>query len=349
VFLATTLCITWGIAQVTAQYKGENAFLNPDIPPLGMLVPAFVAICIEVFWAKDSKIYFRKYHEKPRLIFLAYLLITLLLGVITIVALTTQIIPEGLRFASNILFVLWPLLVIRLYKTHGEDSFKRAGLQLGDTQQGVKFIIGVVIFLLVQSALNGVLNLGQFKGVQDHIYGIQIPEIYFPVVLVGYLMLTIVGSPLGGLMLTFGEEYGWRGFLQRELSPLGCRLGAFIVGLVWAVWHIPIISSGVHTYPPTLIGFTFSFVFFILWGFVQSYSVLKTGSIWVAVFLHGVVNSVYAFTITYVLRPEDMLFSFGLGAYGLVILSIIVFLILRDPIWGSTAVDGEESDLIYAG
>jgi membrane protease YdiL (CAAX protease family) len=75
--------------------------------------------------------------------------------------------------------------------------------------------------------------------------------------------------------------------------------------------------------------------FFVLWGIVQSYSVLKTGGIWVAVFLHGVVNSVYGFLITYFVRPVDILFSFGLGIFGLLSLALIVVAILRDPLWRS--------------
>jgi membrane protease YdiL (CAAX protease family) len=75
--------------------------------------------------------------------------------------------------------------------------------------------------------------------------------------------------------------------------------------------------------------------FFLLWGFVQSYVVLKSGSIWVAAFIHGLVNSLYAFQINYLVRPENALLSFGLGIYGLAILSVIVLLILRDPVWKS--------------
>ena len=76
-------------------------------------------------------------------------------------------------------------------------------------------------------------------------------------------------------------------------------------------------------------------MFFVLWGFVQSYAVLKTGSIWVAAFLHGVVNSVYAFMLGYVVRPEDKVLSFGLGLYGLACLAVVVLFVLRDSIWGT--------------
>ena len=112
------------------------------------------------------------------------------------------------------------------------------------------------------------------------------------------------------------------------------------------MWHLPVILSGVHTYPPTPLGLLLALVFFALWGFVQSYAVLKTGSVWVAAYLHALVNSTYAFTLTYLVRPADKVFSFGLGVYGLLCLAAIVLLILRDPVWHGQAGAVEASEAL---
>lgn len=60
---------------------------------------------------------------------------------------------------------------------------------------------------------------------------------------------------------------------------------------------------------------------------------VKTQSTWITAFLHGLVNSVYAFTLDYGVYPEDKVRSFGLGLYGLTYLAVVVLLVLRDPIW----------------
>lgn len=337
-FIFATLGLTWGIHWFTAQHAGGEAFLNDALPPLGMLIPGFVALIIEVFISKESRLHFRKFKEPPRLIVFAYILLTFLVGVITVLGWFTRVPIDLLSALGEILFVLWTLLIIRLYRQCGEESFRLAGLQLGDAERGIPFVIGIVLFFLIQTGLNWVFGLGEFQGLQRYIEGIPIPQAIYPLALVGFFILAVVGTPLSGLAATFGEEYGWRGFLQRELRPMGLRSSTFFIGIIWATWHIPIISSGVHTYPPTPIGYLFAYVFFVLWGFVQSYAVLKTGSVWTVAFLHGVVNSVYSFTLTYLVRPDDKLFSFGLGAYGLVCVVVVVMMILRDPIWSTLQV-----------
>lgn len=43
---------------------------------------------------------------------------------------------------------------------------------------------------------------------------------------------TVIIGPLLGLIITFGEEYGWRGFLQRESIRLGRIRGVFLLGVI---------------------------------------------------------------------------------------------------------------------
>lgn len=332
-FLVSTFALSWGATLITTISTEQDAFVRSELPPLGMLIPAFVALLIELFFKRESKIYYRRITRIPRLIIFTYLLLTVLVGFMTVGSLFVEIPSSVLRSLGSALFVLWTLLIIRLHRRNGDASFKRGGLQLGDSKRGWMLGVGVVLFLLIQAGLNWVFGFGDFQGMQECIEGIPVPRELYPFALGAFLLLSIIGTPLGGLAATFGEEYGWRAFLQTELVKLGRRRGVFIVGLIWGIWHIPIILSGVHTYPPTSIGFLFALVFFILWGFVQSYAVLKTDSIWVAAFLHGLVNSVYAFSLNYLVRPENKLFSFGLGFYGLLSLGAVVLVILRDPVW----------------
>lgn len=49
-------------------------------------------------------------------------------------------------------------------------------------------------------------------------------------------------SAIIGLILLFGEEYGWRGFLLKELAAVKGKIySAIAVGIIWALWHGPAI------------------------------------------------------------------------------------------------------------
>lgn len=62
------------------------------------------------------------------------------------------------------------------------------------------------------------------------------------------LVQALVAGPSINALAAFGEEAGWRGFLQRELLPLGFWRSSWLVGLVWGLWHAPLILRG-HNYP----------------------------------------------------------------------------------------------------
>ena len=66
---------------------------------------------------------------------------------------------------------------------------------------------------------------------------------------------------------------------------------------------------------------------------VLGYAVLKSGSVLLAAYLHAVNNQILGFIFAMGFKPNDPVYSFGIGIYGAVTLAIIAFLILRDPIW----------------
>ncbi|MCA9569296.1 MAG: CPBP family intramembrane metalloprotease [Myxococcales bacterium] len=58
-----------------------------------------------------------------------------------------------------------------------------------------------------------------------------------------------VGTLLGATVLTvvaLGEEAGWRGWLHRELAPLGLLQASLLTGLLWGIWRLPLALQGVE-------------------------------------------------------------------------------------------------------
>jgi len=136
-----------------------------------------------------------------------------------------------------------------------------------------------------------------------------------------------------GIVIGFGEEYGWRGYLQNEMFKLGRVRGVLLMGLIWGAWHWPIVLMG-HAYPDhPLIGMALFPLYTTCLAIVLSYAVLKSGSVLLAAFLHALNNTVLQVILLFGFTPFDYAFSFGMGIYGIAMLAIVALLILRDPVW----------------
>jgi membrane protease YdiL (CAAX protease family) len=145
-------------------------------------------------------------------------------------------------------------------------------------------------------------------------------------------MLVLEGSILG-IVFAFGEKYGWRGYLQSEMFKLGRVRGVLLMGVIWGVWHWPIILMG-HVYPGhPLLGAALFLFYATCLGIVLSYAVLKSGSVLLAAFLHALNNTVLQVILIMGFTPFDNVFSFGTGIYGIAMLIIIAILFLLDPVW----------------
>jgi membrane protease YdiL (CAAX protease family) len=334
VFVAMTFLLSWGFDLTLTAASGGTSYPELGMTPWGMLAPAFAALVLRLFLFHDSPIRFRTLSTGVRWIFLSYLLLAVAYGVVTILAAALPAAQVALQGIGAVLLTAWTMAILFLGGQSDPQARERAGLNLGNVRYGQRFILGAVAFFLSQAGLNLLFGLGDWQGKKAAIYGLPVPPAwYLPTLVLLFVGVTVIGTPLSGLAAVFGEEYGWRGHLRGALDPLGKVRSALLVGLVWGVWHVPVILRGAHTYPPTWLGVLLGMVFFVLWGLVQSYAVLKTGGIWVPAFMHGVVNSVYAFTLNYVARPRDTVLSFGLGVYGLACLAVLVGAIMRDRVW----------------
>src|SRR5699024_7502068 len=65
------------------------------------------------------------------------------------------------------------------------------------------------------------------------------------------IALVLVSAAFGVLLTVvpaLGEEIGWRGWLRRELAPLGPWAAIVLGGVIWSLWHVPVTLIG-HDYP----------------------------------------------------------------------------------------------------
>ena len=115
----------------------------------------------------------------------------------------------------------------------------------------------------------------------------------------------IGGLILGTLVISMGEELGWRGYLLPRLLPLGKMRALVLVGLIQAAWHMPLIFFTTEIYAPEankLIVLPLFVATIIGESFFLGPLRLYTGSVWPASLGHatfnGIVPTLAAFTAT---------------------------------------------------
>ncbi len=131
----------------------------------------------------------------------------------------------------------------------------------------------------------------------------------------------------------FGEELGWRGFLQRELSSLGFWKSSWLVGVVWGVWHAPIILQG-HNYPdhPRL-GVAMMVVFCVLCSPLFAYVRPKARSVVAAAVMHGALNGTVGLSFMMLSTADDLRVGMtGLaGFFVLALANLLIYAAEREP------------------
>ncbi|MBK9923938.1 MAG: CPBP family intramembrane metalloprotease [Anaerolineales bacterium] len=150
------------------------------------------------------------------------------------------------------------------------------------------------VSLLVYLATFFIFPLVFFIGYQ--VLGISASEnetlLVFLTLVVAVPINSVIASVVFGIG-PLGEELGWRGFmLPRLLERYGDFHSSFILGLVWAFWHLP-----VFLFPEWRgdIPITLSIILYPFGTVAIAYIMTKLhhwsqGSVLIAILFHGVVN-----------------------------------------------------------
>jgi uncharacterized protein len=336
-FLGLTFGLTWLLDLVLYWKGGLTSPVTGLLLQFQMLLPAFSAMILGLFFFRDSPIHYRSNRTVSRWFVYYYLLLTFFyfLGVIA-----GLLQPQQVPVISSLLLVpsllgLILLVVLRLMKG-GKEAFASTGLAGGKWQVWLLFGLGLVLFYALQTGLNSVFKLGQVVDLKEAFPQLAVTNLPAPALQLLMAFQMMILGPFLGLIVSFGEEYGWRGYLQSELTRLGRIRGVFLVGVIWGIWHWPVIWMG-YNYPgQPFLGSIAMVVWCILLAYFLAYAVFKSQGIWTAAYLHALNNQALSYFVLVMVTPASVLYSFGIGVPSLALGAIIVLLILRDPVWKVT-------------
>lgn len=140
-----------------------------------------------------------------------------------------------------------------------------------------------------------------------------------PNMMLALILLSAVfnGSTINALA-ALGEEIGWRGFLLGELGKkLGMYFSAIIIGVIWGLWHAPLILVG-YNYPhhPDLIGLSMFTLICIVWSIILSQLRVLGRSVIPPSIMHGNINAVAGMIL--LSFKGDEIYTSPVGVLGLV-------------------------------
>jgi membrane protease YdiL (CAAX protease family) len=245
--------------------------------------------------------------------------------------------PVGLMLFSTI-YMFFPMVTDLVLQAIDKEKFNHTGL----VNFKIKWSWLVAWLLPMAMVLICILVNGLMPGVElkysaeQLINQYHIPEDQQDMVreqfekLPAWLMMGLIlisGLTMGvsvNALASFGEEYGWRNYLVHALREHKFWTAALFIGVVWGIWHFPLILMG-HNYPnEPYWGVLLMVVMCILMGVIELYFVLKTKSMIVAAIMHGTFNALAGVVIYFTLGGNDFLNGMpGLSGFIAMLITIL--------------------------
>lgn len=332
VFLIITFAITYisnfimlgKYGSITDSISNGSAPVWQFILSIQMLYPAVSAIiCLLIF--RDSGL------NKISKLFLGYFMLFFIISIISIFYNPEIVLPSSsispaeavnvkLFDILTLIFGIAGVIFFAALNTKKDWREELKPLKLSFGRKGIFYLIipgAYVLLFTISYYLNG-------------IFGFGLPAVTFSI---STFFIILVAGLFNGIlrswMFFFGEEFGWRVYLQDRLTSLfGSVKGVLLIGVIWGVWHAPIIAMG-YNYPGhPVLGVIAMILFTVVTGIFMSYAVFMTKSVWIAALLHLLTNTLAPCAMMYISNPSNPVFSFGMGIYGIVFMGIAAAVIL---------------------
>ncbi len=215
---------------------------------------------------------------------------------------------SGFRFAAIpgafgqmiVMVAMWVPAVATLitvkFVTHEKPAL--GNFRLGSWKPYVAAALIVPVCFAIVYGLTWALGFGQPDWTLDQFRamffsaGINFPPIPNPAQpLLGILFASVMVAPFFNGLIALGEEIGWRGYLLPRLMPLGKTRAYLILGVIWGLWHLPLVLIG-FTYPnqPILGALLFIAMTSTLGIYINELTI-QNNSCLLAAWVHGIFNA----------------------------------------------------------
>ncbi|GAB3351939.1 lysostaphin resistance A-like protein [Lysobacter tyrosinilyticus] len=135
-----------------------------------------------------------------------------------------------------------------------------------------------------------------------------------------FLLLATVGM-VRSVGSGLGEEIGWRGFLAPALvERMGFTRGALVTGVIWGVWHLPILLfADYNAGTPWWFAMSCFFALVLSGSVIMTWLRLRSGSLWAAALVHGSHNLFIQAFFTPMTAPRGAITPWAIDEFGFVL------------------------------
>ncbi|MDR1505349.1 MAG: CPBP family intramembrane metalloprotease [Prevotella sp.] len=313
IFLGVVFALPYilGILMGIGYTKGLDVSVFPSAQ---MFYPASGAILAALITHKEDQLI-------PKRFFIGFLILTLLLLVCTV----ASIIVPGMSWnvISQFLMVLGSVIAWILLLTEKKDKRIAYGLRGGRWKIAALIILLYLILYFSRTVIMYILS-GQMQTMTEIM---QKPVTWL-------MLLTLPINYFLIFIAFFGEEYGWRYFLQPILQKkFGMVRGVFVLGIAWGVWHLPINFFYYSSPSVGIISLAGQLITCVTLGIFYGWAYLKTDNIWTVVILHFINNNLIPIiTGNY---TEDVLQNQDVTWNGVILLLVVNTLLFASVIFTS--------------
>ena len=153
-------------------------------------------------------------------------------------------------------------------------------------------------------------------------------------------LISLVSLPLVVVQATFaafGEELGWRGFLVSALRPLGFWPMAVVSGVLWGVWHAPLILLGYNFGRTDFVGVLMMVGFCFFVGVLLNWARMWCRNMWVAAVGHGALNATATIGFLFIASDPTAIDAFwqtAIGLPGWIIMAVVIAVMAAFGLFG---------------
>lgn len=231
----------------------------------------------------------RKERPMPNAFYIVFLLVTAVMVVLSLVSIFLPLSSPGGAQAS---VSMWTLVIQMILivgsiagwialAVSGKERRGNGGLRWKNTGASVVCVLLFFIIYMLRNAISYALS-GQI-GTLLNVFAQPYTWINLAALIPNFFLVFIA---------FFGEEYGWRYYMQPYLQrKFGLRGGVILLGIVWGLWHLPVDFFYYTTPDMGLIMAVSQQVTCIFLGIFLAWAYMKTNNIWVPVIIHFLNNN----------------------------------------------------------